>query len=129
MKRSSSPPIMIPLRHSKWHNCIMRNPRQRLDPLTIPQISRRIRLLRRTTGLNQTDFAKRIGIARNVLANVEGEFARIGIDSALKICQRFPVTLDWIYRGDVKLIGHELAQQLEAAADEEDEERLSRRTA
>jgi len=92
---------------------------QRLDPLTIPEISYRMRLLRKTTGLNQTEFAKRVGVARNVWANVEGEFGRIGVDTALKLCSKYLVTLDWIYRGDTTLLPHGLAVRLEEVAEEE----------
>lgn len=100
----------------------MQNSRKRLDPLTIPEISRRMRLLRRTTGLNQTDFAKKVGVARNVWANVEGEFSRIGVDTALKLCDVFLVTLDWVYRGDDQLIPHGLAVRLKEAEEAEDAE-------
>lgn len=81
-----------------------------------------MRLLRRTTGLNQTEFAKQLGVARNVWANVELELGRIGVDTALKVCQKYLVSLDWIYRGDDSMIPHGLAVKLKQAEEEEDRE-------
>ena len=84
-----------------------------------------MRLLRRTTGLNQTEFAKRLGVARNVWANVEGEFSRIGVDTALKLCQKYLVSLDWVYRGDTSQLPHGLAVKLEEAEREDDNDRAA----
>lgn len=62
-------------------------------------VGARIELLRVALGLNQTEFAKEANILRVGVANWEAGRQRPGFDAAEKICDRFGVTLDWIFLG------------------------------
>lgn len=93
----------------------MASTRKRIDPKTVPEIAHRLRLLRAATGLSQTEFAKSLGVARNVWSNAEGEFGRVGVDTALKACDVYRVTLDWIYRGDRAMMPSGLMERIDRA--------------
>lgn len=81
---------------------------KRLEPSDISAISHRMRLLRHIVGMNQSEFARDLGMSRNVWNNVEIEFSRIGVDTAMKLCRKygplFGIDLDWIYFGDETLL-------------------------
>lgn len=89
--------------------------RRRVDPSTIPEISRRLRLLRATTGLSQAEFARQVGVSRNAWNNFELEVGRINVDAAMKLCRKYLVTLDWIYLNDSRLVPDMMMERLRAA--------------
>jgi transcriptional regulator with XRE-family HTH domain len=99
-----------------------RNTPTRLDPRTLPAIAHRMKLLRLTTGLSAADFARKTGMTRAMWHNIETGFSRIGIDAAMKLCDKYHITLDWIYRGrhDARL-PHSLAKRLQEVAEAEPE--------
>lgn len=109
-----------------------RNTKSRLDPKTLPEIARRMRLLRQTTRwegdrdrgapLTVAEFSKETGINRTMWHNIEAGFSRIGVDAAMKLCERFYITLDWIFRGEERFLTKGFVDQLAKAADELDEE-------
>jgi transcriptional regulator with XRE-family HTH domain len=76
-----------------------RNTPTRLDLRTLPAIAHRMKLLRLTAGLSAADFARENGMGRAMWHNIETGFSRIGIDAAMKLCDKYHITLDWIYRG------------------------------
>ncbi|PVE22074.1 hypothetical protein DC522_23245 [Microvirga sp. KLBC 81] len=79
---------------------------------TLPAIAHRMKLLRLTTGLSVADFARETGVARTMWHNIEAGFSRIGIDAAMKLCDKYHITLDWIYRGQDAMLPHGLAKRL-----------------
>ena len=81
-----------------------------------------MKLLRLTTGLSATEFARENGMGRPMWHNIETGFSRIGIDAAMKLCDKYHITLDWIYRGrhDARL-PHSLAKRLQGVAEAEPE--------
>jgi transcriptional regulator with XRE-family HTH domain len=86
---------------------------KRLGQSAIAAIARRMRLLRLATGLSQAEFARSIGVSRNVWNNVELGFSRIGVDTAMNVCAKHPVSLDWIYRGNEALVPDDLKKRLQ----------------
>lgn len=59
----------------------------------------RLKLLRETLGLTQTDFGNKLGLARNTIANYEGGL-REPNDAILKlICKTFNVDYYWLSEG------------------------------
>ena len=50
---------------------------------------------------------------------MEGEFGRIGVDAALKLCAAYDLSLDWIYRGLNGQLPHGLAKRLQELAEAE----------
>jgi len=90
--------------------------RQNTDamPDANPVIAQRIKTLRRVLGMNQTEFAAYIGVARTTIVNIEAGGQR-GLPRTVadKIRQRCHVTTDWLYWGDVRGLPYQLARDLE----------------
>lgn len=101
---------------------MIRNTKARLDPRTLPAIARRMRLLRATTGLSISEFARETGIARTMWHNIESGFSRISVDAAMKLCEHFNLTLDWIFRGEDRYLVKDLVQKLSEAEEKLDDE-------
>jgi transcriptional regulator with XRE-family HTH domain len=62
----------------------------------------------------QGKFAEAIGCSPSRYNQYEtGNDKRgITIEVAVNLCEQFPVTLDWIFRGEIKGVGSELADKL-----------------
>jgi len=73
------------------------------DDYPYPEIGARLVKLRVTIdpGITQKDWAKRHHFSATRLNNWELGARRIPIDEAELLCQRYGLTLDWIYRGNV----------------------------
>jgi transcriptional regulator with XRE-family HTH domain len=70
------------------------------NPLSIEAIAHRLRATRETTGLTQSQFADRAGIAQDTYNQWESAMGRPGLDEAMRLRAAYGVTLDWIYLGD-----------------------------
>jgi transcriptional regulator with XRE-family HTH domain len=63
-------------------------------------ICERLRDTRAALGhTNQADYARRAGISPTAYNNYEHGY-RIGLEAALKLCDAYNLSLDWIYFGD-----------------------------
>src|SRR5262245_11973330 len=82
-----------------------------------PIIAQRIKTLRAVLGMNQTEFAAYIGVARTTIVNIEAGGER-GLPRTVadKIRQRTHVTTDWLYWGDQRGLPYQLARDLEEKA-------------
>jgi len=67
----------------------------------IMDISDRIRIIRKNTGLNQTLFGEKLGISRSVIKNIELNVYKTGIpENIVKlICCKFNVNENWLKMG------------------------------
>lgn len=63
-------------------------------------VNQRIKILRKTLGLNQTDFAGKIGITQTSLSQIESEKNGISYDVYKAIVREFDVTHAWLTDGD-----------------------------
>ncbi len=83
---------------------------QHVDPSTFPEIGRRLRLLRMalTPAFNPAEFARQVGLTRTAWMRCEIGAARLGLTTALVLCQKFGVSLDWIYAGDERMMPQDL---------------------
>ncbi|RCL01031.1 MAG: putative transcriptional regulator [Candidatus Tokpelaia sp. JSC189] len=61
----------------------------------------------------QAEFARSIGISPTTWGNYEKNGMRPQIDEALKLVERFGLTLDWIYLGDRRYLPLEIAERLD----------------
>jgi transcriptional regulator with XRE-family HTH domain len=86
---------------------------KRTDPATIPEIGRRLRVLRKAVAGNITELGNQTGITRSAWSNYENAISRIGVDAAMKVCDQYGVTLDWIYRGDSGALSDDLKKRLQ----------------
>lgn len=59
-------------------------------------MNKRIKEIRKSTGLSQTEFGDKLGLARNTIANYEGG-TREPNDAIIKlICREFNVNYEWL---------------------------------
>lgn len=73
-------------------------------------IGARIAVLRGYLDLNRPDFAKANGFTPSQLANWEYGLRRISPDAAIRLVERYGVTLDWIYLGRASALPQNLAK-------------------
>jgi len=65
----------------------------------------RIRLVRKTLGLNQIEFAKRIGLTQTSLSMIELEKASLTEKNIKLICVTFAVDESWLRTGSGEMFG------------------------
>ena len=78
-------------------------------------IGLRLRLTRDVLALSQAEFADRCGIARNTYNQYEQGKNVPQLLIAIAMCERFDLTLDWIYRGDPSGLPYRLADLIKVA--------------
>ena len=78
------------------------------------EVGSRVRLLREALGIRQGVFAARIGVAPNLLANVEAGGNYPNPKLAATICSEFGVTMDWLFRGVRAGVSSDVAQRIVA---------------
>lgn len=88
-------------------------PRPTWDPAVIGERLVRARL---ALGLTQSELADAAGIGRNTYNQWERGKGRPGLGEALKLCDKFGLTLDWIYRGDPSGLPFRIASGLQLKA-------------
>lgn len=77
----------------------------------------RLRVTREATGLTQAQFCRATGIGQQAWNNYERGRVRISLNAAIKVCQAFGFTLDWIYRGDADGVAIRLATKMREIID------------
>ena len=63
------------------------------------EIGANLRSVRKATGLNQTEFGERIGVAYYQISRYERGIDDISLYMVYRICQEFDVTIDEITQG------------------------------
>ena len=63
-------------------------------------IGDRVKKIREDSGLNQTDFAEKIGVKQSFISKVEKEIAQLTIDHCILIATIFKVDLNWLLMGE-----------------------------
>jgi transcriptional regulator with XRE-family HTH domain len=66
---------------------------KRIDPQHL-EFAARVRAIRTSLGLTQTEFAKRLGKPQSYLSKIESCEKRVDVIEALSICKALGVTLD-----------------------------------
>lgn len=85
---------------------------KRDDSRSHAAIGHRLRLARTVIGSQQADFAAKAGIAQNTYNQYERGKKRPSVDNALKLCDAYMLTLDWIYRDDPSGLPYRFADSL-----------------
>lgn len=78
-------------------------------------VTHRLVLLRHWQAESAAEFCRKAGISTSAWNNYETGDRRINVDTAILLCERFGVTLDWIYRGRIAGLPHELMTFLDRA--------------
>lgn len=68
------------------------------------EIGGRLREAREAFGLNQTEFAHRAGLAQHRYNQYEKGERPLTLDAAMRICNEYGLSLDWLFRKDATLI-------------------------
>jgi transcriptional regulator with XRE-family HTH domain len=76
-------------------------------------IGRRLRLTRVALGIeNQVDFGREAGLSQPQYNYFETGSRPLTLQAALKLCDRYNLTLDWLYRGDPSGLPYKLAKDI-----------------
>ncbi len=80
------------------------------DNMTFEAIGSRLRLARQNACLTQKEFADSIGIAQATYNQYEKGNKRPSVDNAIRFCELYNLTLDWIYTGDPSGLSFQLVK-------------------
>lgn len=58
----------------------------------------RLRATREFYGKTQTEFGQVMGVTQSAVANYEKDIRPIEGEKLVKLCEKFPITTDWIFR-------------------------------
>lgn len=83
-----------------------------MPPTEQPAIGRRLQLTRSALQLTPGVFAAGAGINANTYSQYESGDRLPSLPYAIKLCERYELTLDWIYRGDPSGLKYTLADQI-----------------
>jgi transcriptional regulator with XRE-family HTH domain len=78
----------------------------------VADVAFRLRMTREALGMEQSEFADRAGIARNAYNQYEQAQRIPRLDIAIRICETYGLTLDWIFRGDLSGLPFHIARTL-----------------
>jgi transcriptional regulator with XRE-family HTH domain len=84
-----------------------------LHPESVEACALRLRWTREAMELSQAEMARRAGIAAATWNNAETGDNKLGLENALKLCQTYRLTLDWLYRGIINDLPAALAKGIE----------------
>lgn len=93
----------------------MRRPRKRSDPTSISGMAERARLFRMVVASSQAGLARSLGITARAWNNYESGFSRINLDLGILLCDRYGVSLDWLFRGQEVQLSTEFKSKLREA--------------
>lgn len=79
------------------------------------EISNRLAALREKLGLDQTTFAKSLGIEKNTYNAYERGKRPLTIETAKKIRKRYGISVDWLLFGDVGQPNHQFLLSIDPA--------------
>lgn len=77
-------------------------------------VARRMARTRRALGLDQEQFGEGAGLSQPRYNQYETGRRLLTLAAAMKLCQRYNLTLDWIYMGDPSGLPKRLADALQA---------------
>jgi len=88
---------------------------QQVKLLNLSDVGQRLSFIRKSKGLNQKEFAKKIGVALNTLSNYERGIQNMSVETAAKICNILDVSTDFFIFG--KDLQQDRTHRLQAARD------------
>ena len=77
-------------------------------------IGERLELVRHALGKNQKAFASAAGVGSSAYSQYKTGTNGPALEEAHKLCDRWGLTLDWIYRGDTRGLAPDLVATIEA---------------
>ena len=83
-----------------------------LPPTSPAAVGKRLQLTREALKSAKGAFAASAGIPSNTYSQYEGGKRLPRLDFAVRLCDRYELTLDWIYRGDPSGLKYNLAEKI-----------------
>jgi transcriptional regulator with XRE-family HTH domain len=90
--------------------------RKEVEKLEPTEIGKRIKMLRAYLGMNQTDFAAKIGSAQNTITGYESGRRNPSGQVLELICQTFNVNRKWLLSGEGDMLQPKTSEELDALA-------------
>lgn len=81
-------------------------------PESNKSLAYRLKITREALDLRPVDVCKRLKVGTNAWSQYESGERRITVPVAIKFCDEYGVTLDWLYRADPSRLPHELRMKL-----------------
>jgi transcriptional regulator with XRE-family HTH domain len=72
-------------------------------------VGRRLVSARKALGLDQQQFGTRAGLSQPLYNMYENGKRLLTLQAAMKLCDEYHLTLDWLYRGDPSGLPYKLA--------------------
>jgi transcriptional regulator with XRE-family HTH domain len=88
----------------------MSKPRRPSDQMMA--VGQRLRVTREALGMTQAELAAELNISASAITNWEAGIRLADVLAMGRLVERFGVTLDWIYLGDMSGLRHSLATKL-----------------
>ena len=88
------------------------------DACRYSAVGRRLSHLRHALGQTQRQLAASLNITGPRWANYEVSTSRIPVDIALRLVEKWEVSLDWIYYGNEAMMPKQLLKAIKAVAKE-----------
>ena len=92
--------------------------KKKLPPDFQQALGARLESARSALGIRHIDMAKVAGLSPQAWNNYVSGIRPLSIPSASLLCERYGLTLDWIYRGKTGGLPHALVQRLEPGLSE-----------
>ena len=73
-------------------------------------------MTREALGIKPADVCKRIKVGRNAWSQYESGERRITLRVAIKFCEEYGLSLDWIYRADPSKLSNDIRLNMRDAA-------------
>lgn len=75
-------------------------------------VGRRLAVTRRCVGVNQQDFGRQAGLTQPRYNQYETGQRLLTLAAAMRLCEEYGLTLDWLYRGDPSGLPYWLASSI-----------------
>ena len=98
-------------------------PQHNFEGASTSDVADRLRITREALGLTQAAIGNLAGISAQAWNNNERGRDRISLDQAIKLCIATGISLDWIFRGDMSGLRHDLAAKIMKKTAEKQERR------
>jgi len=79
------------------------------------EIANRLRAVRHHFGLGSKEFAEQAGVAYKSYSQWESGDFRCSIDGAIRLCERYGVSLDFIYFGKLHTLPSNIAMEISSS--------------
>lgn len=83
-------------------------------------VARRLKLVREVYQIGQPELVKRLGLTQPRYSMYETGDRLLPPHIAIKLCEEFVVTMDWLYRGSPDTLPNDLWQKIRALQSKQD---------